>query len=131
MNGTTASKDKLARSESEDSKVEKQDSRDVKLHAISVDTHDIYDGDDSAVDPVYQAKARILNDAFQEIGMGKYQVRTHCAVTDCNICLTASIVVLPLHRSGFRVVLVSGCFPADLYTQYGLMRVPPEITCGP
>ncbi|KAL1950452.1 hypothetical protein VTO73DRAFT_5576 [Trametes versicolor] len=73
MNATTASKDKLSRSESEDSKVEKQDSRDVELHAIPVDTHDIYDGDDSAVDPVYQAKARILNDAFQEIGMGKYQ----------------------------------------------------------
>lgn len=26
------------------------------------------------VDPVYQAKARILNEAIQEIGMGKYQV---------------------------------------------------------
>ena len=26
------------------------------------------------VDPVYQAKARILNHAIQEIGMGKYQV---------------------------------------------------------
>ncbi|KAF9458766.1 MFS general substrate transporter [Collybia nuda] len=28
---------------------------------------------DDAVDPVYQAKARILNDALQEVGMGKYQ----------------------------------------------------------
>ncbi|KAF9233402.1 major facilitator superfamily domain-containing protein [Melanogaster broomeanus] len=28
---------------------------------------------DSSLDPVYQAKARILNDAMQEIGMGKYQ----------------------------------------------------------
>ena len=28
------------------------------------------------VDPVYQAKARILNHAIQEIGMGKYQVNT-------------------------------------------------------
>lgn len=28
---------------------------------------------DDAVDPVYQARARILNDALQEIGMGKYQ----------------------------------------------------------
>ena len=31
--------------------------------------------EDGTVDPVYQAKARILNDAFQEIGMGRYQVR--------------------------------------------------------
>jgi hypothetical protein len=27
------------------------------------------------IDPVYQAKAHILNEALQEIGMGKYQVR--------------------------------------------------------
>ncbi|KAL1950453.1 hypothetical protein VTO73DRAFT_5577 [Trametes versicolor] len=71
---TIASKDKLARSESwQDSKAEKGDSRHVEAHAIPVDTHDMYEGDDSAVDPVYHAKAHILNDAFQEIGMGKYQ----------------------------------------------------------
>lgn len=29
---------------------------------------------DDAVDPIYQAKARILNNAIQEIGMGRYQV---------------------------------------------------------
>jgi hypothetical protein len=28
---------------------------------------------EGSTDPVYQAKARILNDAIQEIGMGKYQ----------------------------------------------------------
>ena len=27
-----------------------------------------------SVDPVYQAKTRVLNAAMQEIGMGKYQV---------------------------------------------------------
>ena len=42
--------------------------------AIHAETQDIFE-DDSGVDPVYQAKARILNDAFQEIGMGRYQVR--------------------------------------------------------
>ena len=31
--------------------------------------------DEGSVDPVYQAKARMLNQALQEIGMGKYQVR--------------------------------------------------------
>jgi hypothetical protein len=38
---------------------------------------DLYDqdGGKGAVDPVYQAKARVLNQAMQEIGMGRYQVR--------------------------------------------------------
>ncbi|KAG9217641.1 hypothetical protein CCMSSC00406_0003670 [Pleurotus cornucopiae] len=35
---------------------------------------DIYaDDDEDAIDPVYQAKARLLNEAIQEIGMGRYQ----------------------------------------------------------
>lgn len=38
-------------------------------------SHDVYEEDDS-LDPVYHAKARVLGDAFQEIGMGKYQVRS-------------------------------------------------------
>lgn len=29
---------------------------------------------DGSVDPVYQAKAELLNDSIQQIGMGKYQV---------------------------------------------------------
>ncbi|KAI0373646.1 MFS general substrate transporter [Pilatotrama ljubarskyi] len=45
---------------------------DVEAHPIQVETQDIFE-DDAGVDPVYQAKARILNDAFQEIGMGRYQ----------------------------------------------------------
>lgn len=36
--------------------------------------------EEGSVDPVYQAKARILNHALQEIGMGRYQVRIS---TDC------------------------------------------------
>ncbi len=31
--------------------------------------------DEGSVDPVYHAKARVLNQALHEIGMGKYQVR--------------------------------------------------------
>lgn len=38
---------------------------------VQATTYDIYD--ESSLDPVYHAKARILNDAMQEIGMGKYQ----------------------------------------------------------
>ena len=33
----------------------------------------------SDIDPVYHAKAHLLNEAFKEIGMGKYQVRRFVA----------------------------------------------------
>lgn len=39
--------------------------------AADHETLDLFEG---GIDPIYQAKARILNDALQEIGMGKYQV---------------------------------------------------------
>ncbi|KAI0032773.1 MFS general substrate transporter [Vararia minispora EC-137] len=39
--------------------------------AVGLRTEDIYL--DGTLDPVYRAKATILNDALQEIGMGKYQ----------------------------------------------------------
>ena len=45
------------------------------VRVLAAETQDVYDEGESGVDPVYQAKARILNDAFQEIGMGRYQVR--------------------------------------------------------
>ena len=38
--------------------------------AIDAKTEDVYT--EGSLDPVYQAKATILNDALQEIGMGKY-----------------------------------------------------------
>jgi hypothetical protein len=41
-------------------------------HAVGVHVQDVLEG--SEVDPVYHAKAHILNNALQEIGMGKYQV---------------------------------------------------------
>ncbi|KAL0952893.1 hypothetical protein HGRIS_007112 [Hohenbuehelia grisea] len=34
---------------------------------------DLYEDEAGSVDPVYQAKAHILNEAIQEIGMGRYQ----------------------------------------------------------
>lgn len=37
-------------------------------------TKDMFEEGESGVDPAYQAKARRLNEALQEIGMGKYQV---------------------------------------------------------
>ncbi|KAG2142191.1 MFS general substrate transporter, partial [Suillus cothurnatus] len=41
-------------------------------YGLQAETRDIFTED--SLDPVYQVKARILNDALQEIGMGKYQV---------------------------------------------------------
>lgn len=63
--------------ESRKSQTFKDPSGDVEGTAafpVQVEYHDIYEGEDLAVDTVYYAKARILNAAFQEIGMGKYQV---------------------------------------------------------
>lgn len=55
---------------------------------IQVETQDVFDEDESGVDPVYLAKARVLNEAFQEIGMGKYQVsadRNSHPTPGCNV----------------------------------------------
>jgi len=46
--------------------------RNSEKNRVAAETENIYT--DDAIDPIYQAKARILNDALQEIGMGKYQV---------------------------------------------------------
>ncbi|KAI0742549.1 MFS general substrate transporter [Daedaleopsis nitida] len=42
-----------------------------ELYADRTTVEDLFE--DGSVDPVYQAKARVLNAAIQEIGMGKYQ----------------------------------------------------------
>ncbi|KZT25442.1 MFS general substrate transporter [Neolentinus lepideus HHB14362 ss-1] len=46
------------------------------VEGITAETQDVYT--DDSLDPVYRAKARILNDALQEIGMGKYQWYLFC-----------------------------------------------------
>lgn len=52
---------------------EKVNSKDTKVYpANAAVIEDLYE--DGTVDPVYQAKARLLNAAIQEIGMGRYQV---------------------------------------------------------
>ena len=50
---------------------EKKFETSVQIHDA---TSDIY-SEDPGPDRVYHAKARLLNNAVQEIGMGKYQVR--------------------------------------------------------
>lgn len=57
----------------------RQDKKDTTVDAYVEDgpfqgeTQDVFDQHDSGIDPIYQAKARLLNDAFQDIGMGRYQ----------------------------------------------------------
>ena len=46
------------------------------VEGLVIECHDVFDGEDLAVDPVFHAKANVLNAAIQEIGMGKYQVST-------------------------------------------------------
>ena len=62
------------RQESEKSGETKQlDSGDAAYfdHGISIKTVALVE--EGHVDPLYQAKAQLLNDAIQEIGMGRYQ----------------------------------------------------------
>jgi len=54
---------------------------------------DLYE--DASIDPIYQAKARMLNRAIQEIGMGKYQVGLH------NYCFLVQRI-----PTGFAVVSI-------------------------
>jgi hypothetical protein len=54
-----------------DVEIEKEKSPSVDL-ASDPTLVDLFSNE--TVDPVYQAKARILNQAIQEIGMGRYQV---------------------------------------------------------
>ena len=68
-------------------------------------TADLFE--DGSVDPVYQAKARVLNDAFQEIGMGKYQVRALSRSADRIRKAERGGIVVPLHRRRLWLVLVS------------------------
>ena len=72
------------------------------VQELEVQTEDVYAGD--GLDPVYQAKARILNDALQEIGMGRYQVSYSFSAQ--RVCFRGLAVDLPRevkhHRSSFN-----------------------------
>ena len=52
----------------------KLDVKNAEVYKITI-TQDLYE--EGTLDPVYQAKARLVSAAVQEIGMGKYQV---CAI---------------------------------------------------
>lgn len=76
---------------------------------FQVATQDVYDEEDSGVDPVYLAKATILNDALQDIGMGRYQVSINLLVA--GMTETEDFAVVVVCSNGIRMVLVSPSMP--------------------
>lgn len=66
---------------------------DVEGGSVFAETQDVFGNVDSGVDPVYQAKARILNDAFQQIGMGRYQACRHIIYRAAMRVLTSALSV--------------------------------------
>ena len=79
---------------------EKKSETSVRVHET---TNDIYSIDDTpGLDRVYHAKARLLNDAIQDIGMGKYQVRPDFIHREISTNTSSTVVALRRHR--FRVV---------------------------
>ena len=79
---------------------EKKSETSVRVHET---TNDIYSTDDTpGLDRVYHAKARLLNNAIQDIGMGKYQVRLGPILWE--ICTNRSSTVVALRCHGFWMV---------------------------
>jgi hypothetical protein len=64
----------LERSDERELEVNKKPAFDRDIMKLG-DATDIFSGS-ASLDPAYEAKARILNSSVQEIGMGKYQVRS-------------------------------------------------------
>jgi hypothetical protein len=64
--------------------------------------------DKGSVDPVYHAKARVLNRALQEIRMGRYQVQIRTLLPSVLEIVTVSILVGAICRRWFWTLFVSG-----------------------
>ncbi|KAJ2995374.1 hypothetical protein NUW54_g7399 [Trametes sanguinea] len=84
--------------ESDEKKAQPYDVVEIEKEKSSFVHCEIID-EGASFDPAYTAKARILGDAFQEIGMGKYQVRRHyvslCGLADVDWRLFAVVSFLP------------------------------------
>jgi hypothetical protein len=70
-----------------------------ELDAGSSRTQDLLDAD--SVDAVYRAKMHVVNDAMQEIGMGRYQVRSSFYFTRS---WADEKTVGPVRRRGLRLL---------------------------
>jgi hypothetical protein len=68
--------------------------------------------DEGQIDPLYQAKAQILNDAIQEIGMGKYQWHLFCVAgfgwfsDNVSFSVRLNIVMARCHWSDFHATCI-------------------------
>ena len=83
--------------------------------------------EDGTVDPVYQAKARLLNSAIQEIGMGRYQVRRVTVLCELRLTLFSQWYLFIVAGFGwFACVysLLSSNIPTELYFRHI------ETACG-
>jgi len=65
------SKEKLPQEEGEEGVIDQVAGVESSLDLDVKAQEDIYE--EGSIDPVYQAKAHVLNAAIQEIGMGRYQ----------------------------------------------------------
>jgi hypothetical protein len=54
---------------------------------------------EGSLDPVYEAKARILNKAIQDIGMGRYQWQVRINISYCWPCLSCHEPFSAIHLS--------------------------------
>lgn len=82
----------------------KEDSSPQALYpdvSIQNANNDIYE--DGTIDPVYQAKARLLNSAIQEIGMGRYQVRRPTVERESYLNVPSGISSSSLALAGSRM----------------------------
>lgn len=94
------------------------------------DQNDIFA--EGGIDPVYLAKAHILNDALQEIGMGKYQVRRMDCVTAPKYSrkalysgISSFSLALAGSRACFSVTSTTPCLP--FYGSDNLWLVRPSL----
>lgn len=76
------------------------DESSLKAH----EDNDIYSDESAGLDRVYHVKARLLNTAIQEIGMGKYQVRPPLSSTQQTILIRRLHPVDAVHS--YRVWMV-------------------------
>jgi hypothetical protein len=100
---------------------------DEKKSEISVQVHeaadDIYSSDEvTGLDRVYHAKARLLNRAIQEIGMGKYQVRPQLRSPPNFTNPSSTVVALRCHRVRMVRRQSVACKYATLQLRMRLMR---------
>jgi hypothetical protein len=69
-----------------------------------------------SLDPLYAAKAKILNDSLQEIGMGKYQVRPSLNLWQGALTRSHPQVVSFYRRWLWLVLVRITRLPLDLFT---------------